>query len=185
MKINSFKDINGDLVSLIKLDIKYLNDMWEYSKDPKLYEHFEFGPQQKISDTKKYLNNLIKKSNGVDSYWWFIQINRTNKVVGSLGIHGIDNFRKTCEISYALSPKFWGKGVFIQALKLALKYLINDFHFYRFTALTSSNNIRSIESLKKIGFKEEGEFRDFYMRDNGTRFNATPLALLASEYKEL
>ena len=63
MKINSFKDINGDLVSLIKLDIKYLNDMWEYSKDPKLYEHFEFGPQQKIADTKKYLNNLIKKSN--------------------------------------------------------------------------------------------------------------------------
>ena len=180
-----FKDIYGKEVNLIKLDIKYLNDMWEYSSNSKMYEHFEFGPQKTILDSKKYLNRLIKRSNGVDAYWWFIQINKTKKIVGSFGIHGIDFHKKACEISYALSPSFWGKGVFMQALKLALQSLISEFHFYRITAVTSSNNIRSIEALKKIGFKEEGEFRDFYLKDNGTRFNAKHLALLASEYIEL
>ena len=38
---------------------------------------------------------------------------------------------------------------------------------------------------KKVGFKEEGVFRNFYFKDDDTRYNATPLALLASEYIEL
>ena len=107
MKTNLFKDINGENVSLIKLDIKYLNDMWEYSTNPKMYEHLEFGPQKKLSDTKKYLDRLMKRSNGVDAYWWFIQINKTKKVVGSFGIHDVDFHRRACEISYAISPSFW------------------------------------------------------------------------------
>ena len=185
MMTKLFKDIYGKEVNLIKLDIKYLNDMWEYSSDPNMYEHFEFGPQKTIANLKKYLNRLIKRSNGDDAHWWFIQINKTKKIVGSFGIHDIDFHKKACEISYALSPSFWGKGVFKQALKLVLQRLISEFHFYRITAVTSSNNIRSIEALKKTGFKEEGEFRDFYLKDNETRFNATPLALLASEYIEL
>ena len=185
MMTKLFKDVHGKEVSLIKLDMKYLNDMWEYSSDPKLYEHFEFGPHKKISDSKKYLNRLIKRSNGVDAYWWFIQINKTKKIIGSFGIHDIDFHKKTCEISYGLSPSFWGKGVFMEVLRLALHHLIKEFHFYRITAVTSSNNIRSIEALKKTGFKEEGEFRDFYLKDNGTRYNAKPLALLSSEFIEL
>jgi RimJ/RimL family protein N-acetyltransferase len=73
----------------------------------------------------------------------------------------------------------------MQSLKLGLDSLINEFHFYRITAVTSSNNVRSINALKKVGFKEEGVFRNFYFMDNTTRYNATPLALLASEYTEL
>ena len=44
--IKLFEDIYGKEINLIKLDIKYLNDMWEYSSDARMYEHFEFGPQK-------------------------------------------------------------------------------------------------------------------------------------------
>ena len=61
--------------------------------------------------------------------------------------------------------------------------LICEFNFYRITALTSSNNIRSIKALKKVGFKEEGWFRDFYLKYDGNRYNATSLSLLAKEFQ--
>ena len=179
---NLFKNIYGENISLIKLDIKYLDDMWEYSSNPKMYEHFEFGPQKKILDTKAYLNKLIERSNGVDAYWWFIQIKKTGKVVGSFGVHDIDLNKYSCEISYAVSPDYWGDGIFIQSLKLVLHSLINNFDFYRITAVTSSANVRSINALKKVGFKEEGVFRHFYLNEDGVRYDATPLSLLASEY---
>ena len=127
----------------------------------------------------------MERSNGVDAYWWFIEISKIKKVIGSFGIHEIDFHRKKCEISYALSPVFWGKGIFSESLHLVLGRLISDFNFHRITAVTSSNNLRSIKALKKLGFKEEGEFRDFYLNDDGVRYNATPLALLASEYMRL
>ena len=101
---------------------------------------------------------------------------KTKKIIGSFGVHDIDLNRKSCEISYALSPIFWGKGIFMNALNLTLNRLINDFKFYRVTAVTSSNNVRSIGALKKIGFKKEGEYRDYYIKDNGVRYNATFLA---------
>lgn len=182
MTNNLFEDIYSNEFNLVKLDIKYLNDMWEYSSDSRMYEHFEFGPQRNIKDCEKYLSRLINRSNGVNAYWWFIQINNIKKIVGSFGVHDIDLDKKSCEISYALSPNFWGKGVFHKVLKLVLHRLINNFQFHRITAVTSSKNIRSIEALKKVGFKVEGEFRDFYLNDNGIRYNATSLGLLASEY---
>jgi [ribosomal protein S5]-alanine N-acetyltransferase len=181
--INSlFNDIDGDDIRLIKLSLDYLDDMWEYSSDNRMYEHFEFGPQKKLSDTKKYLNQLIERSNSVDAYWWFIQIKETGKVVGSFGVHNIDFRRHACEISYAVSPKYWGGGIFIKSLTAVLKTLIHNFNFHRITAVTSSSNVRSINALKKVGFKEEGVFRDFYHGEDGIRFDATPLSLLDSEY---
>lgn len=182
MTTSLFADVFGSHIDLIKLDMKYLDDMWEYSRNPKMYEHFEFGPQKSISDTKNYLCKLIKRSNGVDAHWWFIKIKKSEKVVGSIGVHDIDFYKSSCEISYGLSPNFWGKGVFIEALNLALKRLIKDFNFYRITAVTSSENVRSIEALKKLSFKKEGEFRDFYLKDNGKRYNATSLALIAPDF---
>ena len=181
--INSlFNDIDGNDIRLIKLSLDYLDDMWEYSSDHRLYEHFEFGPQKKLLDTKKYLNRLIERSNGVDAYWWFIQIKETSKVVGSFGIHHIDFHRNACEISYAVSPKYWGKGIFIKSLTAVLKTLIYNFNFHRITAVTSSSNVRSINALKKVGFKEEGVFRNFYCGEGGIRFDATTLSLLDFEY---
>ena len=93
--IKIFNDIYGKEVNLIKLDIKYLDDMWEYSSDPNMYEHFEFGPQKTITNLKRYLNRLIKRSNANDAYWWFIQINKTKKIVGSFGVHNIDFHKKS------------------------------------------------------------------------------------------
>ena len=143
--INSlFNDIDGNDIRLIKLSLDYLDDMWEYSSDHRMYEYFKFGPQKKLLDTKKYLNRLIERSNGVDAYWWFIQIKETGKVVGSFGIHHID--------------------------------------FHRITAGTSSSNVRSINALKKVGFKEEEVLRNFYCGEDGIRFDATTLSLLDFEY---
>ena len=65
--IKLFEDIYGKEINLIKLDIKYLNDMWEYSSDARMYEHFEFGPQKSIMDCEKYLKRLIKRSNGINA----------------------------------------------------------------------------------------------------------------------
>lgn len=181
---NIKKEIYGNTINLVHLNMKYLDDMWEYSSDSRLYEHFEFGAQEKYSDTKKYLEKLIQRSNKPDAHWWFIEINKTKKVVGTIGVHDINEPRRACEISYAVSPLFWGQGVFVSALNMTLRHLIHHNDFHRVTAITSSENIRSIKALKKFGFIEEGVMRDYYCK-NGDYFCATFLALLDSEFKEL
>ena len=177
-----FKNINGHNFNLIELSHDYLDDMFEYSSDDRMYEHFEFPPQKNLLNTKKYLDNLIHRSNQGDAYWWFIQSKETSKVIGSFGMHEIDLRKGACEISYAISPNYWGKGAFMEVLNMVLRTLFNDFNFHRVTAITSSENFRSINALKKVGFREEGVFIDFYFDSEDRRFNATSLALIAGQY---
>ena len=99
-----FKNINGNNLNLIELSFDYLDDMFEYSSDDRLYEHFEFPPQKNYLNTKKYLENLIERSNKDDAYWWFIESKEASKVIGSFGMHEIDLRKGSCEISYAISP---------------------------------------------------------------------------------
>jgi [ribosomal protein S5]-alanine N-acetyltransferase len=180
--IKLFDNIYGDKFNLIELNLKYLNDMFEYSSDDRLYEHFEFPPQKSYQNTKEYLENLIVRSNKDDANWWFVQSNESLKVIGSFGMHEIDLRKGCCEISYAISPNYWGSGAFMEVLNNSLRRLFYDFNFHRVTAVTASENYRSINALKKVGFKEEGLFQDFYLDYKGTRGNATSLALLSKDY---
>lgn len=177
-----FDNIYGEKFNLIELSLDYLDDMFEYSSDDRMYKHFEFPPQKDYLNTKKYLENLIKKSDKNDAYWWFIQSKETSKIIGSFGMHGIDLRKGCCEISYAISPSYWGSGAFMAVLNSLLEALFNDFNFHRVTAITSSKNFRSIFALKKVGFQEEGVFRDFYFDFEGRRFDAVSLALIVSDY---
>ena len=178
----NFKNINGNNFNLIELSFDYLDDMFEYSNNDRLYEYFEFTPKHNYQSTKEYLGNLIKRSSKNDAYWWFIQLNETSKVIGSFGVHEIDYRKGCCEISYAISPDYWGTGAFMEVLDMVLKTLFLDFGFHRVSAVTMSKNHRSINALKKIGFKEEGVFRDFYFDSKRKRNDATSLALLKNEY---
>ena len=49
---NLFDNIYGDKINLIELSLDYLDDMFEYSSDDKLYEYFEFIPQRNIENTR-------------------------------------------------------------------------------------------------------------------------------------
>jgi len=177
-----FENYYGDNFTLVELSLDYLDDMFEYSSDDRLYEHFEFPPQKNYQKTKEYLENLIERSNKEDANWWFIQSKETHKVIGTFGMHDIDLRKGCCEISYAISPDYWGTGIFNGVLNTSLLRLFIDFKFHRITAVTSSKNFRSINALKKVGFKEEGVFRDFYLDFKGQRSDAVSLALLSNSY---
>ena len=58
IKVIKFKNITGSKIKLIDLDLKHLDDMFEYSSDARLYEYLEFEPHKKSDDTKVYLKNL-------------------------------------------------------------------------------------------------------------------------------
>ena len=127
--IKLFDNIYGDKFNLVELSFDYLDDMFEYSSDDRLFEYFEFPPQKNYPNTKEYLENLIKRSNRDDAYWWFIQLKESSKVIGSFGMHEIDLRKGCCEISYAVSPNYWGSGAFMEILNMFLQRLFTDFNF--------------------------------------------------------
>jgi ribosomal-protein-alanine N-acetyltransferase len=175
--------LTSDRVTLESISVLELKDFHEYSVCPELYEHLEFLPFQTIDDSKAYLEKLITRSQAPTSQYWFIRSNQHDKVIGTFGVHSLDAYRRSVQIGYGISPYYWGRGYFTEALGLALKHMYTDLGLRRVEAITSSLNVGSIASLEKHGFLQEGLMRDYYRDTHGKWFDAVILAKLNSSIK--
>jgi len=179
------KDLSSkriDLIDLVEIGKDGLADMHEYSIKPEFYEFLTYDPFKTIEDTSAYIDKLIKRSSLETGHYWFIRLNKSNKIIGTFGLMNIDLSTGSTEIGYGLSPDYWGGGYFTETLTAVVKYLFLELNFHRIWAKTQSNNIASIKSLNKCGFQKEGVLRDFYFSSEGIRYDATILSILRDEF---
>jgi ribosomal-protein-alanine N-acetyltransferase len=181
LKKPAFSNLHGKRLNLIKVNPDGLADMHEYSIIPEFYTYFEYGPFTSKKETKQYLTKLIKLTKSPKYHYWFIEL-KNRKVIGTFGVGDINVNRLSAEISYGISPLFWGKGYFHEALSLALKHLFSDLGFHRISSKIHSDNVNSIRSLKKIGFKKEGIMRDYLSFKNRKRADVDLFSILRHEF---
>ncbi len=181
-----FKDLSGNRITLIDLvenGYKSLNDMHEYSREPLFYEFMEYAPHKTIDETKQYLDKLINRASSPVNHYWCIFLKEQDKLIGTFGVINIDERKGHAEIGYGLSPNYWGCGYFNETLDVVLNHLFNERGFCRVSAITQTNNVPSINALKKAGFKIEGVLRHYYLslKDN-KRYDAALMGLLKEEF---
>jgi len=171
--------LKGDRVLLQPVSLAGLDDFHEYSMYKEFYNHFEFSEFKSILESTEYLKKMINRSESTKQQFWFIQEIQSKKVIGSFGLHSLDEYRGSVEIGYGLSPIYWGKGYFQESVNVVLDYIFNDLHLHRVVARTSESNQASIKGLEKVGFKIEGLMKDYYKKHNGHWFNAVLMAKLS------
>ena len=76
----------------------------------------------------------------------------------------------------------WGKRYGTEALQLALRYAFTELNFYRLTLTVIATNERAIALYEGAGFKREGVFREFGLRD-GRRYDMYLYGLLRTEWE--
>lgn len=166
-----FHDLLTERLELTFIDESGLEDMYEYSRDPRLYQYMEISAHDTIEDTKDYYNKLTERVNE-GAHYWFINDKEDKKVIGSLGVTNIDLNRMNCEIGYAISANYWGRGYFVEVLEKVLDYLAKEKGFVRVSAVTHSENMPSKKSLERCGFSKEGVMRKYYKMRDGERASA-------------
>ena len=181
----NFDNLYGDrinLIDLIDVGIRGLDDMYEYSCKPSFYKYLEYEPHKTKDETLAYLYKLIERSKSESGHYWFIMYIENQKIIGSFGLSEIDFRKGSLEIGYGLSPEYWGIGLFNETLMMVLRYLFAKLNYCRVSAKTASVNIHSIKALEKVGFIKEGVMRDYYLSTEGTRYDATLLSILRDEF---
>jgi ribosomal-protein-alanine N-acetyltransferase len=179
--ILSGKRFPGSFVTLEPISMSGLTDFHEYSILPGLYEHLEYPPFRTITESRTYLEKLIQRSLATDVQFWFICLSESGKIVGSIGLVGLDSRRSTVELGYGVSPNYWGRGVFSAACSVLMDYVFQDLGLHRVVAKTSAANTGSIKGLEKMRFHQEGILRDHYRSQSGCWFDALLLARLSTD----
>lgn len=173
--------LSSDRLDLETLDQSVLDDMFEYSKDPRLYRHFEIPPQATRNDTRAYIAKLEARMAAGNAHYWAVHERAIGRMIGSVGALEIDPRKRDCQVGYGINPDYWRRGYFSEALGLVIGSLFFEHHFHRISAVTQSDNLASINGLRGLGFHIEGTLRDYYLDYRGVRHDAILLAILRSD----
>jgi [ribosomal protein S5]-alanine N-acetyltransferase len=162
-----------------------LNEMYQYSKNPKLYEYFEFPPQQTIEETKQYMEKLFQRmgDSPMDrkAMYWFVRRREDNRLVGTFSLVNIDFGRKSAEWGYGVDPDLWGHNYPLEMMSIAKKFAFETLELNRLWGQTMLTNQKTISVLLAAGCKHEGNLRDFYCKD-GKYTDAWAYSILRREY---
>lgn len=85
---------------------------------------------------------------------WAIACKTTDRVVGLIALHHLDEKQESAGIGYILNKKYWQQHIMSDHLKLVLDYLENHIQIQHLSAQIHPENTASIRLAEKMGFKQ-------------------------------
>ena len=156
----------------VRLKVDWFNDP-EINKTLVVTEKFEL--ERSIQ--------WFKKATKDESRCDFVIEADQGKPIGLVGLMHIDNIHGTAEIYLVIGDKsYWGQGVMLEAESLLIGWAFDKFGLHKITAPAFAENIASIITMKKLGFRIEGTLRQEKFL-HGKRVDIIQLGLLRDEFK--
>lgn len=179
MKLNKQKE-NTSQLSLTKIESNDLKYIYEWFSDIDFLRTYDYMPP--ISQTKEEVDKTFSNyEKNEESVVFAIKIKENNHIIGIAGFDDIVKENKVATLFIGIGDKNTrGKGYGKEALNLLLEYGFKELDFYRIQLNVLEFNHAAIALYEKAGFKREGTFREFVLRD-GKRYNLFLYGLLKYE----
>ena len=153
-------------IRFINLSFDYLDDMHDYSTNPFFYRFLEYDAFKTKEETRAYLQKLMDREKagyfGGTVKYWFIQEIHSKKVIGTVGLCGINERRRSAELTIGISPDYSKGGYFFEVQFQLIEFCFKTLGLHRLSSLTNRDNQGLIQFEKECGFKEEGIFRRLF-----------------------
>jgi RimJ/RimL family protein N-acetyltransferase len=162
-KINlASKIIKNKNIILKPISIDHYMHFYKHSSNKKIFKYMEYQSFNK-KKTLEYLKNIIYQSKSSQFQTWAIFFNL--KFVGTITLRVKKKIKPYVEIAYAISAPFWGKGIFLNSVKILIRYLKKR-NIQSVYASVRVDNFASFIGLVKIGFRIESIFKTKLKKKN-------------------
>ncbi|SHJ42233.1 Protein N-acetyltransferase, RimJ/RimL family [Dethiosulfatibacter aminovorans DSM 17477] len=120
------KTIETERLILRQWKISDLEDFFEYAQNELVGPNAGWKPHSSINKSREIIKSFI---NGEEVY--AIELKKTKKVIGSIGIHERcpdpkNRDLKQREIGYVLNPDYWGNGYVPEAVDYLVEYCFKE-----------------------------------------------------------
>lgn len=148
--------IETERLRLRKLKYSDQKDIFVYAHNPKVAEHVLWEAHSNEFDTIQFLNLVYEAYNHNRAAPWGIEIKNGQNIIGTVGFVNYYPDKREAEIGYALSEKYWGKGLTTEAVGEVIKYGFEQMELNLITARCKLQNIPSYRVLEKCNFNFDG-----------------------------
>ena len=137
-----------------------LEDIHEYSSNPKTSQYLLWEPHKSLEYTKRFIDIVLAKYKIGEYHDWAIVLKENKKMIGTCGFTRIDEHNSIAEIGYVINPQYWGYGLATEAAKKIVDFAFNILGVNRVEARFLFGNEASLNVMTKLGMKFEGYQRE-------------------------
>lgn len=143
------------------------------------------GPAFKYPLTKEQLSSYLEEANveGANKYIFKVVDLTSNETIGHISLGSIDRVNLSARVGKVLvgSSEVRGKGYGMKMMTEVLRFAFENLQLHKVTLGVFDFNHSAIECYKKVGFQQEGFFRD--ARKNGDEYwNLIEMGILETEW---
>jgi RimJ/RimL family protein N-acetyltransferase len=117
--------------------------------DPEVMRHIGTGIRDR-AESAAHLDKLVRHWTEHGFGPWAMVDPTTDRVIGRCGLQHYDGTDEV-ELSYALAPAHWGRGLVLEAAAVALDFGFRALNLERIIATVRPANARSHRVLEKLG----------------------------------
>jgi len=164
-------------ISLRPISLSDLDDVMVWTSDEKVAKYCTWEPYTNKEDGVDFIQNIASKS------LWFRAICLRDRAIGCIDFWLCsDRCRnKSAELGYAMSSRYWGKGIATLVVKQVVEAAFKEFPYLeRLEAQVDVENVASQRVLEKAGFQKEGVLRK-YLFIKGKSRDMVMFSILSSE----
>ncbi len=134
------------------------NELFEYRSDKETNKYQGWIPET-IEDVEIFMGKIAKQINIPQSWFQLAVVEKdSQKIIGDIGIHFLDEESKQTEIGCTLNKNFQNKGYATEAVQKVIDFLFKDLKKHRIITSIDPDNINSIRLVERIGFRKEAHF---------------------------
>ena len=172
--------ITGPHIRLRQMTEDDIADKVRWYNDPEIKQSLVLDESFELEKSKQWFRGVRDLPNRIDLIIESVE----GRSIGLIGLVNIDSKNRTAEIVLAIGEKdYWGKGVMLEAESLLIHWAFTQLNLEKIWGQTRPENIASLVTMKKLGFKIEGTLRQEKII-NGQRIDIMHLGLLREEFKQ-
>jgi ribosomal-protein-serine acetyltransferase len=127
-----------------------LKNDWDYFREwmPNLHENYS------LSDARGFIRASLDRQDAAFGIW------HEDTLTGVVSVKSIDSVNRVGSLAYFLGASYRGKGVVTNACRVLLDYAFTELKLHRVDILCAPENRKSRAIAERLGFTEEGTFRE-------------------------
>ena len=151
--------LNTERLILRRLSLSDQNDIFEYASIPEVSTYLPWKPHTKIENTFDFLKLVEQEFEDLKFIVFGIELKKEKKLIGTIALRNWDKPDHCIDIGYAISKKYWNKGLTTEAVKAIIKFGFEKLNANRIEAHCDKDNVASYCVMEKAGMKYEGTLR--------------------------
>jgi RimJ/RimL family protein N-acetyltransferase len=168
--------LRGERVELRTVEREHVEFLRDLVNDPDVWQYLDNRPPINGVAEEEYVEEEAANEDSVS-----LLISVDGEPAGTIGFRPATPVDGSVELGLLVAPAHWGEGYSTDAARTLTTYAFEERRVHRVVAKAVTDNVGSCRIWEKLGFREEGVFREAAFH-GGEYLDVAQYAVLAEEW---